>query len=147
MTVGPYRPIHLHTYKTRIADVYANALVSPAPELACSLQVTPTFYGNTSDISKIEVMLRNSNPDGPTIRTETFDNGSKIEWTFAPGQVALWWPVGYGEQPLYDVEISVFGKVKSYTISLFARYGVNHSHIYRMEQSSIKRLDASDFAA
>ena len=25
----------------------------------------------------------------------------------APGQIALWWPRGYGDQPLYDVEVAV----------------------------------------
>lgn len=110
MTVGPYRPIHLHTFKTRIADVYANAQVSPAPELSCTLQVLPTFHGRIEDVSKVEVTLRDSS-GGSTIRAETFNHGSKFEWKFDPDEVKLWWPVGYGQQTLYGLEIAALDKV------------------------------------
>ncbi|CAE6472019.1 unnamed protein product [Rhizoctonia solani] len=108
MTVGPYRPIHLHTYKTRIADVYVKALVSPAPELACAIEVTPTLHGSISDLLKLDISLRRL--DGTIVRNQTFDNGSKIEWKFTDGEVSLWWPVGYGQQTLYQVDIAVVGK-------------------------------------
>ncbi|KAF8608367.1 glycoside hydrolase [Ceratobasidium sp. AG-I] len=108
MTVGPYRPIHLHTYKARISDIYAKASVSGAPRLSPSLAVTPTLRGNSSDVSKTEITLRASN--GSTIKTETFNHISKIEWKFSEGEVKLWWPVGYGEQPLYSVEVALFDK-------------------------------------
>ncbi|KAL5638363.1 hypothetical protein ACGC1H_005146 [Rhizoctonia solani] len=108
MTVGPYRPIHLHIYKARIADVYVKALVSPAPELACAIEVTSTIHGNVSDVSKFEITLRR--PDGSIVRTQTFDNGSKIEWKLNDGEVSLWWPVGYGQHLLYDVDIAAVHK-------------------------------------
>ncbi|CAE6497994.1 unnamed protein product [Rhizoctonia solani] len=108
MTVGPYRPIRLHTYKTRIADVYVKALVSPAPELACTVQITPTLHGNVSDVSKFDISLRR--PDGSIVRAQTFDNGSKIEWKLNNGEVSLWWPVGYGQQALYYVDITAIHK-------------------------------------
>ncbi|KAG9090593.1 hypothetical protein FRC06_000958 [Ceratobasidium sp. 370] len=108
MTVGPYRPIHLHIYKTRISDVHAKASVSPAPALSPCLEVTPTLTGNTSDVVKMEVTLRGS--DGSAVRTETFNHTSKIEWKFKDGEIALWWPVGYGKQPLYTVEVALFDK-------------------------------------
>jgi hypothetical protein len=31
---------------------------------------------------------------------------------FAKGDVKLWYPVGYGEQPLYDVQVNVFDNVR-----------------------------------
>ncbi|KAG9123469.1 hypothetical protein FRC07_014899, partial [Ceratobasidium sp. 392] len=104
MTVGPYRPIHLHTYKTRISDVHAKASVSSVPALSPSLEVIPTLAGNTSDVVKMEVTLRDS--DGSAVRAEIFSHASKIEWKFKDGEVALWWPVVYGKQPLYTVEIA-----------------------------------------
>ncbi|CAE6466616.1 unnamed protein product [Rhizoctonia solani] len=108
MTVGPYRPIHLHTYQARITDVYVRALVSPAPELSCAIEVTPTLHGNISDVTKFDISLHR--PDGSIIRTQTFDNGSKIEWKLDDGEVSLWWPVGYGQQTLYLVNITAIGK-------------------------------------
>jgi beta-mannosidase len=109
MTVGPYRPIHLHTYNTRIADVYAKASVSSAPKLSPSLEVTTALHGNRSDVAKMEVTLKAS--DGTKVRTETLDHASKIEWKFGDGEVALWWPVGYGGQSLYTVDVVVFDRV------------------------------------
>ncbi|CAE6472356.1 unnamed protein product [Rhizoctonia solani] len=108
MTVGPYRPIHLHIYKARIADVYVKALVSPAPELACAIEVAYTIHGNVSDVSGLEITLRR--PDGSIVRTQTFDNGSKIEWKLDDGEVSLWWPVGYGQHTLYGVDITAVHK-------------------------------------
>jgi hypothetical protein len=32
---------------------------------------------------------------------------------FKKGEVKLWYPVGYGEQPMYDVEVKVFDDVRS----------------------------------
>lgn len=109
MTVGPYRPIHLHNYSIRIADVYAKASVSPTPKLSYHLEVTANLHGNRSDVAKMEVTLRAS--DGTTVRDETFGHASKIEWWFNEGEVALWWPTGYGGQPLYTVEVVVFDRV------------------------------------
>lgn len=109
MTVGPYRPIHLHTYKTRIADVYVKALVSPTPELACAIEITPTLHGGVSDVSKFDISLRR--PDGSAVRTQTFDSGHKVEWKLDDGEVSLWWPVGYGQQTLYHVDIAAISKV------------------------------------
>ncbi|CUA67033.1 beta-mannosidase [Rhizoctonia solani] len=108
MTVGPYRPIHLHIYSARIADAYVKTLVSPAPELTCAIEVIPTIHGSVSDVSKFDITLRRS--DGSIIRTQTFGSQFKIEWKLNDGEVSLWWPVGYGQQTLYYVDIIAFHK-------------------------------------
>ncbi|QRV98035.1 beta-mannosidase [Ceratobasidium sp. AG-Ba] len=111
MTVGPYRPIYLHTFKTRITDLHAKASVSAVPSLSRSLELTPTLSGNASDAVRMEVSLESA--DGRVVRVEKFDHVSKVEWAFKEGEVALWWPVAYGQQPLYTVEVIVFDKFGS----------------------------------
>ncbi|QRV83983.1 beta-mannosidase [Ceratobasidium sp. AG-Ba] len=111
MTVGPYRPIYLHTFKTRITDLHAKASVSAVPSLSRSLELTPTLSGNASDAVRMEISLESA--DGRVVRVEKFDHVSKVEWAFKEGEVALWWPVGYGQQPLYTVEVIVFDKFGS----------------------------------
>ncbi|CAE6426065.1 unnamed protein product [Rhizoctonia solani] len=108
MTVGPYRLVHLHTYQVRIADAYVKALVSSAPELACAIEITTELHGDVSDVSGFDVSLRRS--DGTVIRTQKFDSGSKIGWKLDDDEVSLWWPVGYGQQTLYYVDLAAIGK-------------------------------------
>ncbi|CAE6497533.1 unnamed protein product [Rhizoctonia solani] len=108
MTAGPYRPIHLHTYKARIADAYVKTIVSSAPELACAIEIEPTLHGDVSAVSKFDISLRH--PEGTVIRTQVFDIGSKIRWKLEDGEVSLWWPVGYGQQTLYHVDIIATGE-------------------------------------
>jgi hypothetical protein len=34
-------------------------------------------------------------------------------WTFAKGEVELWWPAGMGEQPLYEVGVDLVDMARS----------------------------------
>jgi beta-mannosidase len=55
---------------------------------------------------------------------------------FKKGEVKLWYPVGYGEQPLYDVEVKVFDDVRS---SITGKE-LLHSEVILFQQSQL--LDA-----
>lgn len=43
------------------------------------------------------------------MKVHSVDAGTEIkdfiDWVFEKDEVALWWPVGYGDQVLYEVEI------------------------------------------
>ncbi|EIW52338.1 glycoside hydrolase [Trametes versicolor FP-101664 SS1] len=114
MTCGPYRPIKLLAYTLRIASVYTHALVSPAPELAATLRVDATLAGDVWLARYVRVTVL----DGIRVLDtffEAYDNSLEecslalegiVNSDFSK-RVQLWWPVGYGEQYLYDIVVEL----------------------------------------
>ncbi|KAK7053733.1 glycoside hydrolase superfamily [Favolaschia claudopus] len=103
MTCGPYRPITLKTYTSRIQEVHTSALLSD--ENVPSLQVHATLE-SASDLS-IRVTL--SDEKKTVIKSEDV-SGTSVTWDLK-GMVETWWPVGYGAQPLYTVSVLLLSKV------------------------------------
>ncbi|KIK67972.1 glycoside hydrolase family 2 protein [Collybiopsis luxurians FD-317 M1] len=112
MTCGIYRPVILTTYSVCIDDMATSAFVDD--DLSCSLKVDVSFKGDLSAVRKLEVVLQDEQEH--IIKTanilvqEVIPSSTLVHWTFNAGEVLLWWPVGYGEQNLYKVELSVLGK-------------------------------------
>lgn len=44
------------------------------------------------------------------------NNAARIVFHFKKGEVKLWYPVGYGEQPLYEVQVRIYDDVRSLLI-------------------------------
>src|SRR5258708_34319006 len=63
MTVGPWRPIHFHTYEIRIAEVWANAIVSEKlePRLDLSFDLAGDEFTGA-----VQVSLRG--PNGVSVK-------------------------------------------------------------------------------
>lgn len=106
MTVGPWRPISFHTYEIRIAEVWANAIVSEKlePRLDLSFDLAGDEFMGT-----VQASLKGTNgtyikeiQDVKVARGEGFTT-----FAFGDGEIELWYPVGYGEQPLYEIEVVV----------------------------------------
>ncbi|KAG8898984.1 hypothetical protein FRB99_007008 [Tulasnella sp. 403] len=111
MTVGPWRPIELRVYTTRIEEllVVANADANLVP----TLRVVVKLKGDTSVAHSINVTIRDSS--GAIVKQETRilspSERSTAEasfiWNFAKGDIELWWPINYGPQSLYTVDLSI----------------------------------------
>ena len=115
MTCGPYRAISLLTYTARIEAANTRALVSAAPVLSPSLKVDLAVAGDASAVQSVKIVL--TQLDGGVVREEKVSLGTGradlkdvVAWDLE-GKVQLWWPVGYGGQNLYNVEISLLGEV------------------------------------
>lgn len=117
MSTGPYRPITLRTYINHLASITTHACVSSDFKFSFALDISLSS-ANGSNIQdgtlKIHITLRDTK--GAVVKEEwvkvhSVEAGTEIkdfiEWIFEKGEIALWWPVGYGDQVLYEVEIAL----------------------------------------
>jgi len=130
MTCGPYRPITLTTYTLRIKDVHAKTKVLSQPDgrTRLTLNVDVILVGRTSpSVHGLVVKLLNKNGDIVMSGKANVLPNSKdaidspegvvhtdiVVWKdLQDVGVELWWPVGYGEQNLYTVDVTLFGQVR-----------------------------------
>ena len=119
MTCGPYRPISLITYTTRISSIFPQATVRRDSDgtFHPALSLDLTFAGKVNRVSAIRCVLRVAGSSEvifdefvrlvSDVRDRSDDRNSDLlvqqvmNWDLT-GKVQLWWPTGYGEQALYD---------------------------------------------
>jgi beta-mannosidase len=99
-----------------ISDLQVRASVDA--ELKCHLAVNVDLRG---DSSGLHVAATAYDPAGKAITFETHDldagghaEGDLTTHTALNSDIAnirLWWPSGYGEQPLYEIEVKLKSKV------------------------------------
>lgn len=109
MTAGPWRPIHLHSYTTHIQDFRVSSKVDS--ELAVDVDVSLSLDGPTSG-SAVSVFLLD--PFGNKIQKsdKPLDGrDTSAHFHLNKGDVELWYPVGYGKQPIYSVRVEVKDQV------------------------------------
>ncbi len=104
LTTGPWRPVRVEIYRARLSELHCPTEVTSNLEhasihvnAACELRGTV----QSNDVS-LHLMLYN--PTGEQIDEHTLPmTGDTIQHTFELSTPQLWWPHGYGEQPLYRV--------------------------------------------
>ena len=124
MTVGPWRPIYFHTYGVRVAEVWANAIVSEKlePRLDLSFELGGDEFTGT-----VQLSMRGPNKVGIKEIRDLKVVGGKGSTTLAfDDEVDLWYPVGYGKQPLYEIEVAVIDDVSLAPVSTAER---NSRHV------------------
>jgi beta-mannosidase len=106
LTAGIWKSIRLESYNARIADIHCPVVVADDLQSAM-LPVSITLEtGNTS--SDLIAQLVVYSPTGATVAEAQLPvTETKIEHTFSLASPQLWWPNGYGEQPLYHLEITL----------------------------------------
>lgn len=108
MSVGPWKPIRLESYGCRIDDL--RVTVSVSESLDASIKVNLSLLpSSTSIVGSAEVNLNSANGDIIFPQNGTIDEEGKCEVRFdcKKGDLDLWWPVGYGKQALYTIEVIV----------------------------------------
>jgi len=108
MTVGPWKPIKLETYQNRIADMYIRTQVSE--ELDVRLSVS--FKISEDAPVRTSVVLKK--PDGAVeshLQGTSLTGSETLQLQWDPDHIDLWYPVGYGAQPLYTFELELIANV------------------------------------
>ena len=119
MTAGPWKPIRLETYTTRISDVD----IRPRVDEKLSATIDVAFELSKDDHSIANVSVKD--PEGKVIVDQSNlpikSQRAEAHFKLSPGVFELWYPVGYGKQPLYTVEVEIKDKVQYSSSSHDAR--------------------------
>ncbi|KXH60394.1 glycosyl hydrolase family 2 [Colletotrichum salicis] len=113
LTCGPWRPINLEIYESRLSDLYFETTVDDSLKSA-KVVAHATTEGKASKV-RFDVSL-----DGKSLASETIDakDDADISATFQIQDPALWYPLRYGKQPLYTVTATLLsGSVEVDTLS------------------------------
>lgn len=108
MTSGPYLPITLETYSTRIDDLFVTTTLSSnnkSAELSVDVKISQSVLPGTN----VHVEVRD--PSGHTIKSEVFeleDVNGNLKLGIENSQ--LWWPNLHGDQPLYTIVATLSNK-------------------------------------
>ncbi|PVG02964.1 glycoside hydrolase [Serendipita vermifera] len=111
MSSGPWKPISLNTYKTRLKRVISTAQIdvsSLTAKLGLKIDIDAVLPVPLS----IKVSLESG---GHVVKSEVvsmnIDRGQKtipFEWNFPPNSIQFWWPVGRGSPNLYTLKCALF---------------------------------------
>ncbi|KAL9712669.1 hypothetical protein Ac2012v2_003906 [Leucoagaricus gongylophorus] len=106
MTTGPWKPIELQLYDNKIVDVDVRSEVSES--LGVNLTVGLTF----SDKKRCFAAFILKEVASGVSKAATYDiaaghGQANISLQFHPGDLKMWYPVGYGEQPLYTATVEL----------------------------------------
>ncbi|KAI0824742.1 glycoside hydrolase family 2 protein [Trametes gibbosa] len=108
MTVGPWKPIRLETYSTRISDVDIRErldaqLTTVAIDISFELSKSGRYFSAVHIYdSEGDMIIGQGNIP---ITSERAEAHFKLS-----GNLDLWYPVGYGKQPMYSAEIKISDK-------------------------------------
>lgn len=101
MSCGPWKPVYLQTFYTRIAELSFEASVAAglgSATISATVEVAGAGAGSE------EVVFVLTAPDSgrtETVRAEA--KGGRAEAEFHVARPELWYPHGYGAQPLYTL--------------------------------------------
>jgi beta-mannosidase len=95
VTCGPYLPVYLDAYTSRIEDLYVTSNISPdhlSADISVSVKLSKAYTESSVQVQVLDAL-------GTQVAVgETSTDGS---CTFKVLKPSLWWPNGHGDQHLY----------------------------------------------
>ena len=122
MTCGPWRPISLEIYESRISDLHVSTNIPPSLDTAeIVARVSIEGFGTGVDL---EVSI-----EGKIVGRDTVDIEDGVAVAiFTTKNPKLWYPRRYGEQPLYRLSATLLSDDGSHdTIS--KRFGIRRAKV------------------
>ncbi|KIP02770.1 glycoside hydrolase family 2 protein [Phlebiopsis gigantea 11061_1 CR5-6] len=109
MTCGPYRPITLTTFRTRIAALDVRTAVDA--QLEPSMSIAVDFEGPADNDLAVNIVLSDPDTSNAIIAarlspTDLAHDSPASRWELGD-KVELWWPVNYGLAKQYDLRVSL----------------------------------------
>lgn len=98
LTCGPWRPINLEIYHSRLSDLHFDTTVDKS--LKSATVVAHASVEGSADQVRFDVLLNDKSIGSETVNVES---GGEAAATFHISNPSLWYPVRYGKQPLYTV--------------------------------------------
>ncbi|MCJ1313633.1 Beta-mannosidase B [Agyrium rufum] len=131
MTCGPWRPISLEVYESRIADLYFSTNVDKSLKSA-EVVAKAEIEGNATDVT-FEISL-----NGDVVSTEAVKAQKGLATaTFRTQNPELWYPHTYGKQPLYQLTATLSSE-KVDVDKATKRFGLRRAEVVQ------KPLDGQD---
>ncbi|KKA20968.1 Glycoside hydrolase family 2 protein [Rasamsonia emersonii CBS 393.64] len=104
LTCGPWRPIYLESFTARITDLSVDIAVNDGLD-AAEVNVAVELEGKASKDAAVEVAI--ADPEGKLVSQAVVQGSGSCSFTIKDPQ--LWYPIGYGKQPLYSVSAAISG--------------------------------------
>lgn len=105
MTAGIWRGVRLEAYAARVADLWPQTQLEPDHQtatVAVTAEIHAAIPGNYT--ASFLLTLRGDEVAREDVSVEA---GKTAEAKFEVNNPELWWPHGYGSQPLYGISVSV----------------------------------------
>lgn len=102
-TCGPWKDVRLETYEARVEDLQIDYEVDSSLSKV-SGKITAVVEGTTGDLIKFSADI---NGEEVFNGSADLDDQGRAEVEFHVSSPKLWYPHGYGEQPLYTVNAAL----------------------------------------
>jgi len=109
MTVGPWKPISLEIYESRIVELDIRSQISEA--LDVKLTAMCTFSEKLPSYASFVLRKPDGSVEVSANKILVSGGHASVDFEWQAGQLQLWYPVGYGSQPLYAIEVELTDQV------------------------------------
>ena len=130
LTCGPWRPISFEVYSCRISDLYFTAEVAESLESA-DVVAKADIEGEASHI-RFDVLFENRNVGTETV--EIVDGFATA--TFKKRNPELWYPAGYGAQPLYTLKATLLSRSNKMDV-VRKRFGLRKAKVVQRKLDGV----------
>lgn len=152
MTTGPWKPIHLESYAHRIdgVDIRSNVSETLDVKLSAYVCIDGSQLSHFAGTSPLSLSITLKDPDGLILKAMDrilLDKTgcATAAWEYPAGELKLWYPVGYGKQPLYTIEFVLLDEVRVFFPPTSVMIN-DHSHMQSNVICWIKRSRELHFA-
>ena len=108
MTCGPFRPVTLEYYTSRIEDFQVQSEV--AKELSAKCTVSFEIQGDLQEGQHYSVVVKSQSGKVVFQHKGEAAQVNKKAFNLSKEEVELWWPIRMGKQHQYTAEVTLMNK-------------------------------------